>query len=64
MELRDTHYIRVDQDGKSKVACAFFAPNQEAAIIMARAYVRSLVAHTKGLSWAVKKEQCKLFRKT
>lgn len=57
-----THQIVVTRGDKRVVAAEFFAPSQDAAIIMGRSYVKSLVAHTKGNSNPITREQCKLHK--
>jgi hypothetical protein len=63
MKLVSTHYVYVTRGDESTVVCDFYAPSEDAAKIMGRAYVRSLVAHTKNLSKPVTREMCHLAKK-
>ena len=62
MRIHHTHYIVVNGRAGAVVASQFHAPNDKAAAIMARAYVRSLVAHTKKTHAPIKAEMCRLYR--
>lgn len=62
MRVHHTHFIMVDHPSGKVVVSQFHAPSDKVAAIMARAYVRSLVAHTKKTASPVKAEMCHLRR--
>jgi len=57
-----THQIVASRNDVRVVVCEFFAPTEAAAVIMGRAYVKSLVAHTKGDNNPITKGMCKLHK--
>lgn len=63
MRFHHTHFVVVNSPRTGPVvASQFHAPSDKAAVIMARAYVRSLVAHTKRTHAPVTAEMCCLRR--
>jgi hypothetical protein len=47
--------------GSQKVAATFHAPDEATAKIIARAYIRSMAAHTKHYSVPFSQARCKLY---